>query len=107
MKLLAAVVVLSNVAGNLLLSIGVKTPSVLLISAGVAILIVWTLCRMTLMSWADLSYILPITSVGYILNALAGKFFLAEHISGARWCGTLLIVAGMLVVSRTSPRTQT
>jgi uncharacterized membrane protein len=59
---------------------------------------------MALMSWADLSYILPITSVGYILTALVGKYILGEHISGARWCGTLLIFGGMVVVSRTSPR---
>jgi len=106
MKWLAAIVVLTNVAGNLLLNIGVKTPDGLAIAAGIAILIVWTLCRMALMSWADLSYILPITSVGYILTALVGKYILGEHISAARWCGTVLIFAGMVVVSRTSPRTQ-
>jgi len=105
MKWLAAVVVISNVLGNLLLSMGVRTPNVLLVVAGVALLIVWTLSRMALMSWADLSYILPITSVGYILSALAGKYVLAEQISGARWWGTLLIFAGMVVVSRTAPRT--
>ena len=33
------------------------------------------------MSWADLSYILPVTAIGYVLSALAGKLFLAEHIS--------------------------
>ena len=96
-QLLTAVVVVSNVLGNLFLSIGVKTPS--------ALLIVWMLSRMALMSWADLSYILPITSVGYVLTALVGKYILAEQISGARWWGTLLIFAGMLVVSRTAPRT--
>jgi uncharacterized membrane protein len=104
-QLLTAVVVVSNVAGNLSLSVGVKTPNTVLIVLGVALLILWTLSRMALMSWADLSYILPVTSVGYILTALAGKYVLAEHISGARWWGTLLIFAGMVVVSRTSPRT--
>jgi drug/metabolite transporter (DMT)-like permease len=34
---------------------------------------------MTLMSWADLSYILPITAVGYVLSAVAGKVFLDEQ----------------------------
>ena len=28
---------------------------------------------MTLMSWADLSYILPITAIGYVLSAIAGQ----------------------------------
>ena len=115
-RILTAVVILSNVLGNLLLSIGLKaqaagghyikallSPMVIL---GVALLIVWMLSRMTLMSWADLSYVLPITSIGYVLSALAGKVFLAEQISMARWAGTLLIVAGVILVSLTAPRTR-
>jgi uncharacterized membrane protein len=103
--LLTAFVVVSNVAGNLLLSVGVKGANTTLAITGVALLIVWTLSRMTLMSWADLSFILPITSAGYILTALAGKYLLAEQISAARWSGTLLIFAGMVIVGRTAPRT--
>ena len=103
--LLTAIVVVSNVLGNLLLSIGLKGSNAALAVLGVALLIVWTLSRMTLMSWADLTYILPVTSVGYILTALAGKYLLAEQISGSRWWGTLLIFAGMVVVSRTAPKT--
>ena len=103
--LLTVVVVVSNVVGNMLLSIGLKGSDVIWAVAGVALLILWTLSRMTLMSWADLSYILPITSAGYILTALAGKYLLSEQISGARWSGTLLIFAGMVIVGRTPPRT--
>jgi uncharacterized membrane protein len=33
-----------------------------------------------------------------------GKFFLAEHISSQRWAGTLLIVAGTVLVSFTHAR---
>ena len=50
---------------------------------GVSLLILWLLSRMALMSWADLSFVLPITSIGYVLSALVGKFFLAENISAA------------------------
>jgi drug/metabolite transporter (DMT)-like permease len=114
--LLTAVVIISNVAGNLMLSVGMKavqggpvayakaffSPLVLL---GVTLLIVWMLSRMTLMSWADLSYILPITALGYVLSAVAGALFLAEHISPTRWAGTLLIVAGIAIVGRTRIRT--
>lgn len=111
-RLLTVVVVFSNVLGNLALSVGMKgagdlkqvllSPFVLL---GVILLIVWTLSRMALMSWADLSFILPVTSVGYVLTALAGKFVLAEQITGYRWWGTLLIFLGMIVVSRTGHKT--
>src|SRR5436305_215648 len=94
-RLLTLIVILSNVCGNLALSLGMKAkmaaeaaPSFLLyaraffspmVLLGVTLLIVWMLSRMALMSWADLSYVLPITSIGYVLSAVAGKFFLAEH----------------------------
>jgi drug/metabolite transporter (DMT)-like permease len=114
--LLTAVVIFSNVAGNLFLSLGMKavtggpaayaraffSPLVLL---GVTLLIVWMLSRATLMSWADLSYILPITAIGYVLSAVAGAVFLAEHISPTRWAGTVFIVLGIALVSRTRART--
>lgn len=117
-RLLTLVVVLSNVLGNLALSLGMKaapvaegfqgyakaffSPMVLL---GVALLILWMLSRMTLMSWADLSYILPITAIGYVLSAVAGKVFLAEHISLMRWAGTFFIFAGIVIVARTDAKT--
>lgn len=108
-RLLTVVVVLSNVAGNLLLSLGLRSENSFvspLVLGGVALLIVWTLARMTLMSWADLSYILPITAIGYVLSAVAGKVFLAEQISSIRWMGTLLIFAGVVLVGRTQAETR-
>jgi drug/metabolite transporter (DMT)-like permease len=117
-SILTTVVVVSNVAGNLALSLGMKSQAILtagaaaslavflspLVLIGVLLLIVWVVSRMALMSWADLSYILPVTSIGYVLSAFAGKLFLAEQISGRRWAGTLLIVAGMSIVGLTQPK---
>jgi uncharacterized membrane protein len=119
-RILTLVVILSNVLGNLALSIGMKAQTVAsatglvfyvkaffspMVLLGISLLILWLLSRMALMSWADLSFVLPITSLGYVLSALMGKFFLAEDISNKRWAGTLLIVAGTLLVSFTPSRT--
>ncbi len=113
----AAVVVGSNVSGNFFLKKGMPaelaTPleyiTVLfrpMISLGVLLLIVWLASRMALLSWADLSYVLPVTSVGYALVAIAGRVFLHEQISGKRWVGISLIMAGVALVSGgTSPQT--
>jgi uncharacterized membrane protein len=60
---------------------------------------------MAMLSWADLSYVAPVTAIGYVLNALMGRAFLGERVSGARWAGTLLIVAGVALVGSTSIRT--
>jgi drug/metabolite transporter (DMT)-like permease len=114
----AAVVVLSNVFGNFFMKRGMPgelpTPLSYIaalfqpwVSLGVALLILWMLSRMTLLSWADLSYVLPVTSVGYVLVALAGKFFLGEEISLKRWAGIGLIMAGVALVGGAShPRSQ-
>ena len=68
------------------------------VAAGIVLLILWLLSRMAFFSFADLSYILPVTSLGYVLNALMGHFFLGESITLQRWAGTFLIVAGTVLV---------
>ena len=68
-----------------------------------SLLILWLLARMALLSWADLSYVLPVTSLGYVGNALMGRFFLNEQITPERWMGTLLIVGGVALVGLSQP----
>ncbi len=100
----AALVVFTNAFGNLFLDFGVHGHFFWLI-AGVLLLILWTLSRMTLLSWADLSFVLPVTAIGYVLSALFGFAFLGETVSHKRWLGTLLIVAGVALVGRTGEST--
>ena len=69
------------------------------VALGVVLLIIWQLSRMAMLSWADLSYVLPVTSVGYVVVALLGKVMLHEAITGRRWAGIVLIVAGVALVS--------
>ena len=110
----ATVVVFANVFGNFFMKKGMpaELPNPLSyiaalfqpwVALGVALLILWMLSRMALLSWADLSYVLPVTSVGYVLVALAGRFFLHEQISAKRWAGIALIVAGVALVGGASP----
>lgn len=75
------------------------------VALGVALLILWQLSRLTLLSWADLSYVLPVTSVGYVVVALIGKLLLSEAITPRRWAGIVLIMAGVALVSIGSPST--
>jgi len=110
------VVVLSNVFGNFFMKRGMPVElaspmeyiTVLFrpwVSLGVLLLILWMLSRMALLSWADLSYVLPVTSIGYVLVALAGRILLHEEISVKRWAGILLIMAGVALVSGSGPQT--
>jgi len=112
----ATVVVLSNVFGNFFLKRGMPAElagplgyiTVLFrpwVTMGVMLLILWLLSRMALLSWADLSYVLPVTSIGYVLVALVSRVFLQEQITAQRWAGIILIMAGVALVSRGAPQT--
>jgi len=114
-RVLAVVVILANVLGNFFLSRGLRTdePGAGPLTAffnpwvivGVLLLILWMLSRMTLLSWADLSYVLPVTALGYVLTALMGRFFLGEDVSLGRWAGIALIMSGVSLVGDTPIRT--
>lgn len=114
----AAIVVFSNPLGNFFLKRGLPESAQLTtpmeyigalfqpwVALGVVLLIVWQMSRMALLSWADLSYVLPVTSVGYVLVALIGKVLLHETITGRRWAGIVLIMAGVALVSGSAPST--
>jgi drug/metabolite transporter (DMT)-like permease len=118
-RLFTGIVVVSNVAGNSALTHGMKqlgdignSPLALIaalfhpwVALGVALLILWTLTHMALLSWADLSYVLPVTAIGYVLTALSGEFLLGEVITTTHWAGILLITAGVTLVGMTAHTT--
>ena len=52
-----------------------------------------------LMSQADLSFIWPLTALGFVLTTLAAKFLLHEEVSAVRWSGVVLIVAGSALIT--------
>lgn len=61
----------------------------------------WLLFRMKLLSVADLSYVLPVTSVGYVLTTILGRIFLHEQVSTQRWIAVSLIFLGTALVGPT------
>lgn len=62
---------------------------------GILLLLGFFASYLTSLSWADLTYVLPASALGYILIALIARFFLHEHVSPVRWIGIALIVAGV------------
>ena len=76
-----------------------------LVASGIVLLIVALLSRMVLLSLADLSFVLPVTAVGYVLAAFLGKAVLHETVTGQRWLGTILIFMGASLVSSTPRKT--
>ncbi len=70
------------------------------VALGVLLLLGFFASYLTALSWADLTYVLPATSLGYVIVALLSKFFLHEEISPWRWAGILLISLGVGFVTR-------
>ena len=118
-RLFTVLTILSNVAGNAFLTRGMhelgdlgNSPLALiaalfhpLVAIGVVLLIVWTLTHMALLSWADLSYVMPVTAASYVVTAFAARIFLHEVVSPARWLGIVLVTAGVTLVGRTAAST--
>jgi drug/metabolite transporter (DMT)-like permease len=60
---------------------------------------------MTVLSWADYSYVMPAGAFGYAVLTLLAVLFLHETVSTRRWVGVILICVGVLLVGQTKPRT--
>jgi len=121
-RIFIVLIVLSNTVGNLFLGIGmahmpgflVVTPIHYFVSllanawilGGIGLLIVWMVSQLSMFTWADLTYVLPVTASAYVITAILSKFFLHEEISVSRWIGIGLISLGVVFVSETPPRTK-
>lgn len=96
--------------GDSLLSYGMKQvgnislshPAELLLSIanpwvglGIVLLLGFFASYMTALSWADLTFVLPASSLGYVLLALIARFILHEQVSVTRWLGIALVSSGV------------
>jgi drug/metabolite transporter (DMT)-like permease len=116
------VAVVTNSFGNLLLAIGMdRMPSFvgtpfphylyLLIAnpymiPGTALSAAYMVAQLSLFSWADLSFVVPVIASSYVLTTLLSEFVLGEHVQVERWMGVLLICAGVAFVMRTPTDTK-
>ncbi|MBI3650429.1 MAG: EamA family transporter [Acidobacteria bacterium] len=110
--------IVAQVAGNILLSKGMhnlddagfmatllqgmQNPMIWL---GIGLLAAFFALYTAALSWADLSFILPATSFGYVLNVACAKYFLHEQVSPLRWLGAVIICVGVAFVSRSEIKT--
>lgn len=68
---------------------------------GTLLLIIFFVLYAVLLSSADLSFVLPASSFGYVLNVALAHYLLLEPVSMTRWLGTILISIGVVLVSKT------
>jgi drug/metabolite transporter (DMT)-like permease len=72
--------------------------------AGVLCLAVYFLSFTIVLTWADVSQVVPISALGFLLTTFLAQRTLGEQVTPQRWFGTILIVLGVVLVARSSPR---
>lgn len=114
------IIVISNSVGNVLLgeamlklplfsptfSYFISLVTNLWLIGGTVLMVIFTMAQLSLFSWADLTFVLPVTASGYIVTDLLSRFFLGEPISLARWIGIVILSVGVLLVAETPPHEQ-
>ncbi len=115
---LLGVIILCNTLGDVLNTAGMKrwgeldefTPASVghmvldifrnpLVMAGLGSLAVSFFALLALLSIANVSFAVPATAVGYLLETLLAKYFLKERVSWKRWAGAALVACGVLMLS--------
>lgn len=93
-------VICTDAAGNLLLRRGMKGGWVVnpVLGGGILCMAVSFFLFAALLSRANLSFVLPITAMGYVINVVGARHLLKENVTPARWAGTLLIGVGVALV---------
>lgn len=77
---------------------GVTNGNILL---GVALEAAFFVALLVLLSRSDVSFIWPLTAMGFVLTTLTAKFVLQEEIPPLRWLGVLLIMLGAGIITYT------
>ena len=53
---------------------------------------------LALLSWAEVSFVVPASAANYIVGAFGAKLLLKERVSKTRWAGMLLVTVGVALV---------
>ena len=56
-----------------------------------------------LLSTAELSIAVPATALSFVLDTIAARFILHEHVPGKRWAGVVCVCLGVLLAVRPGP----
>jgi drug/metabolite transporter (DMT)-like permease len=115
--LFIAIVVVAGQLGDLSLSVAMKTVGeikrftplnilrflgracrVKWLWIGVGLMAVAFFSLLALLSWANVSLVVPATAASYAVGALGAQFLLGEHVNRERWIGVIIVCIGVALV---------
>jgi drug/metabolite transporter (DMT)-like permease len=76
------------------------------VALGTLLLVIFFVAFTIALSWADLSYVMPATALGYVLTTLLSSLLLGEHVGAMRWSGVVLISFAVGFVTRGRHKTR-
>jgi len=85
---------------NSMIPVGLKLMKNPYIFTGLGCYVLSVAFWMMALSRVDVSYAYPLTSLGYIFTAVAGFYLLQEDLSLTRIIGIIVILIGVVLVSR-------
>jgi len=115
--LFLSIVVLAGTSGELLMAHAMKqaartqtvtaAPVVGLLKQGFRLPAMWIslalqalafFTLLALLSWADLSFVVPATALNYVVGAAGSALFLRERVDRTRWAGVLIVCIGVAIM---------
>lgn len=65
---------------------------------GIGLMAVAFFSLLALLSWANVSLVVPATAASYVVGALGAQFLLGEHVNRERWIGVIIVCIGVALV---------
>jgi drug/metabolite transporter (DMT)-like permease len=81
-----------------LFAVGVRAFRVGWMWIGLAMMATAYFALLGMLARANVSYVIPITALGYVVGAIGGRWFLGEAVSRQRWIGVLLVCSGVVLI---------
>lgn len=66
--------------------------------AGIALMTLAFFSLLSVLSFLDVSFVVPVSALSYAAGALGAKLFLHERITPNRWLGIAVVTLGVLLV---------
>jgi uncharacterized membrane protein len=79
----------------------VKTFTNVWVWLGIGSLLLFLVSFMVVLSWADYSFVMPVSAASYAVATLMSHWALRELVTPQRWLGVALICLGVALVTRT------
>ena len=65
---------------------------------GLALLAIDVVSLLALLSVEEVSFVIPMTALSYVVGAIGAASFLGEHVHRQRWLGVFLVCVGVALV---------